>query len=178
MSKKRKRPPHNALFAIVHVAHDRGEDADFDGAFSREHNTRHQARRKCEAFGTDAMVEAITAGAPYRLLAGQIGVSVSALWDWIAADPARKQRCEQARANAAVSFDEMAEHVLLTAPGTAPEIMRANYVAQHYRWRAKVVNPKVYGDKAEVQHTHRLSVADALKQLDERRRQEAQQQKQ
>ena len=173
-SSRPKKPPHNARFAVVVVRSADGphEAPDVEDQLKREPNAKGEARAKCEAFGQDAMVEAIVGGVPLRLVAEHIGVSVHALWEWINADRERSQACARARVDAAQAYDELAEHVLLTAPGLPAEIQRAAQLAQHYRWRAKVVNPKVYGDKAEVQHTHRLSVADALKQLDERRRQQ------
>jgi len=45
------------------------------------------------------------------------------------------------------------------------------------RWRAKVVNPKDYGDKQQHEHEHRLSVVDALRQLDRQGTSSTQQQR-
>lgn len=97
--------------------------------------------------------EAITAGVSQRSLARAAGVSVRALREWLAA-PERSARAIKARQDAAQAFDELAEHVLLTAPANPVELARARELASHYRWRAKVVNPAAYGDKVQATVTH------------------------
>lgn len=178
MADRKKRPkrstPANAEYRVVLVR--RGADgreqqeAEF-GEFQR--HAKGEATRKCEAFGMDAVVEAILAGAPYRLIAETIGVSFGAFFLWINADTDRSARARKARADAAQTYDEMAEAALMTAASTAVEIQRAAQLASHYRWRAKVVNPADYGDKQQHEHEHKLSVVDALRQLDQRRAQQS-----
>jgi hypothetical protein len=49
-------------------------------------------------------------------------------------------------------WDEKAETVLVDAADPF-ELAKARELAQHYRWRAKAVAPREYGDKVMQEHT-------------------------
>lgn len=61
----------------------------------------------------------------------------------------------------------MAEAVLLDK---TMDVARARELASHYRWRAKTVNPAEYGEKLQVDNTHKVvNLSDA--EIEERSRQ-------
>ena len=125
-----------------------------------------EAHAKCERYGFPRVLDEIRSGIAHREIAEKIGVAHGAMWTWMGLTKERIQARARARSDAAVAYDELAEYVLRTAEGTATEIQRAAQLAQHYRWRAKVVNPRDYGDKVEVEH--RIGLADAVKAIRDR----------
>ncbi|CAB4158829.1 hypothetical protein UFOVP707_28 [uncultured Caudovirales phage] len=130
----------------------------------RERAEELDSQARCEELGLVKMVQMIEQGVPHRLIAQAVGVPVSSLWNWMNSSPERRQACARARQRAAQSMDEMAEKVVLEARDPF-ELAKAKELAIHYRWRAKVMNPKGYGDKVDVEVRH-MTLADALRKLD------------
>jgi hypothetical protein len=58
----------------------------------------------------------------------------------------------EARAKSAKVWDEKAEQVVRDAPDKF-ELEKARELAHHYRWRAKAIAPRDYGDKVTQEHT-------------------------
>lgn len=130
----------------------------------REQAEALDAQARCEELGLTKMVQMIEQGMPHRVIAKAAGVPVSSLWSWMNSTPERRQACARARQRAAQSMDEMAEQVLMEARDPF-ELAKAKELAVHYRWRAKVMNPKGYGDRVDVEVRH-MTLADALRKLD------------
>lgn len=122
-------------------------------------NGRGDAIAKLDALGLDEFCARVADGHSYRAIGRSIGVGASAIIDWLAVDSERSARAHAARVLASQSFDEMAEEVLLTgknphdanAATLDPQTRRE--IAAHYRWRARVVNPRVYGEKLQIDQT-------------------------
>lgn len=110
------------------------------------------SQNKCEAFGLDRICELITAGESMTAIAAQIGVHISILIDWNENDPQRFARMRMARQRSARLWDERAERVVAMA-GDQFELNKARELAHHYRWRAKAIAPREYGDKVTQEHT-------------------------
>lgn len=110
------------------------------------------ARDKCDAFGLDKVCELITAGDSMTAIAAQIGVHISTLIEWSEQDAQRSARMREARQRSARVWDERAEYVITTA-GDPFELNKAKELAHHYRWRAKAIAPREYGDKVTQEHT-------------------------
>jgi transposase-like protein len=109
-------------------------------------------RQKIVAFGIDAIIECLEEDKSYEDIAKTIGVRRSSVHEWVAADAERSARAKSALEFSADQCDLKAENILKNLPknGTRAEIAQAKELAEHYRWRARVRNPKRYGDKIEL----------------------------
>lgn len=85
-------------------------------------------------------------------IAAENNIEVSTLLDWIEADADRVARAREARRRTALLWEERAEAVLAQA-GDPFELQKARELAHHYRWRAKVIAPREYGEKVLQEHT-------------------------
>jgi hypothetical protein len=112
---------------------------------------RQCARDKLDAFGIDALVEAILSPLPQHEIARQVGVSPASLVEWIAADGERLARAREARAQTALMWDDKATAVIEEAQDQF-ELAKAKELAHHYRWRASKIAPREYGDKVDLNH--------------------------
>jgi transposase len=110
------------------------------------------AREKLDAIGTEAIASKIADGATYREIAGEAGVGLGTFAAWIEADAERSQACARAREISAQAFEERAQEVIEDASDPF-ELAKAKELAVHWRWRAKAVNPRRYGDKVQQEHT-------------------------
>lgn len=110
------------------------------------------SRDKCDVFGVEDVYDLIVAGESMTAIAAQIGVHVSILVRWIDDDPQRSARMREARIKSARHWDEKAEQVVREAPNKF-ELEKARELAHHYRWRAKAIAPRDYGDKVTQEHT-------------------------
>lgn len=104
------------------------------------------ARNRLNAYGIDQLCADLVSGDTLTAVAVRLGVGVSSLLDWIEADADRSARTREARTAAARIWDEKAE-LGIQAAGDPFELAKAKELAHHYRWRAKAVAPKEYGDK-------------------------------
>ena len=109
-------------------------------------------RNKCEAFGLDTICELIIAGESLTSIAARIDVHVSTLINWSEEDSQRSARMKEARQQSGRIWDEKAEEVIIRA-GDPFELSKAKELAHHYRWRAKAIAPREYGDKVQNEHT-------------------------
>ncbi len=100
-------------------------------------------------FGLEALCDWITEGRSYRDIAKDLGISLGSLTWWIDGAEERSQACARARELAAQTFDELAIETIESASDPF-ELAKAREIATHYRWRAKAVNPRRYGDKQQV----------------------------
>ena len=110
------------------------------------------SRAKCDAFGLDRICEMIIAGESMTAIAAQVGVHISTLIEWSEEDPQRSARMRESRRHSGRVWDERAESVIIQA-GDKFELDKAKELAHHYRWRAKAIAPREYGDKVTQEHT-------------------------
>ena len=92
----------------------------------------------------------ITQGNTLRSICKIIEMTEVSFQLWIN-KPEFSARITEARINSAAFIYDKGEQVLLDAPSDMVEISRARELAQHYRKKAGVMNPKKYGDK--IQHS-------------------------
>jgi len=112
----------------------------------------YSAVKKLDVFGIDALVAELIAGNSLTGIAKAQMVGVASLISWIEADAERAALAREARAQSAKIWDEKAEYVLQIA-GDPFELAKARELASHYRWRAKAVAPRDYGEKVTNEHT-------------------------
>ena len=112
----------------------------------KTHKNQWDAQYKIDQYGLDAVCQDIMGGESMAVIAAKLGVHPSAVVYWVSKSPERQTRTREARAHAAILWDELAEHKLNTAEDKM-SLMRAKELASHYRWRARCVAPKQYGDK-------------------------------
>lgn len=105
-----------------------------------------------EAFGFERILDLIEEGETQRDIAAMIGVDRRMLRTWIDAADERRRAVQAAVEESASHDDAMALKVLsdLQPDATTGDIARARELASHYRWRAKIRNQRVYGDKQEL----------------------------
>lgn len=100
-----------------------------------------------------------------REIAAANNIDMATLLEWIEGDPHRVARTREARRRTALLWEERAEAVLAQA-GDNFELQKARELAHHYRWRAKMIAPKEYGDKVTQELTGKdgapIAVAQAV----------------
>jgi hypothetical protein len=112
------------------------------------------AMQALDDHGIEAFVDDIIDGKSYAQIGMDLGVAKSAVNRWLAADPNRSARAREALIQSAQGEDDKAEMVLLGHVKDAdnqpldPVIRRE--LASHYRWRARVRNPREYGEKIDI----------------------------
>lgn len=104
------------------------------------------AQGKIDDYGLDAVCQDIMGGESMAAISAKLGIHPGAMVNWVAKSPERQARTREARMHAAVLWDELAEHKLNTAEDKM-SLMRAKELASHYRWRARCVAPKQYGER-------------------------------
>ena len=107
------------------------------------------AQSKLDLLGSEEVARLIADGKTYREIAGTVGVGLGTLCKWIEADDERSRACARAREISAQAFEERAQEVLEDAADPF-QLAKARELAAHWRWRAKAVNPRRYGDKVAV----------------------------
>lgn len=103
------------------------------------------------------IIEDFRAGYGYRYVAEKNRVSLTTLWEWVSSDNERYNACARAREESADQCDEEALQAIEEAADPF-ELAKARELAIHMRWRAKVRNPKRYGDRIQTEITGELSV--------------------
>ena len=106
---------------------------------------------KIAAYGLDALCDHLTGGGTLTGASKVVGVDISTLLNWVAADGQRSARVREARTAAAKIWDEKATATIESAED-AFGLAKARELAFHYRWRAAKAAPKEYGDKIEHEH--------------------------
>lgn len=115
------------------------------------------AQDKVTAYGLEQVCEDIANTVPLTNIAQKIGVADGTLLTWMDR-PENSARTKEARRVTAKLWEERAEQVLLDAGKDVPrdrlcygqelnfELAKAKELAHHYRWRAKMIAPREYGD--------------------------------
>lgn len=104
------------------------------------------AADKLDALGLDAVCLELMSGGSLSAIARSLGISAGSVINWVEADVERSARVKAARTQSAKFWDEQAEAEIRMA-GDPFELSKAKELAHHYRWRAKAVAPRDYGDK-------------------------------
>jgi len=101
--------------------------------------------------GIDLICALILDGNMLADIARAFSVNRSTLHYWIANPdhPERSARVKEARTVAAAAWDERAEALLVNAKDHF-ELAKAKELSHHYRWRAKAIAPRDYGDRQVV----------------------------
>lgn len=100
----------------------------------------------------ETVCDMIVEGNSMGQIAKASGCSLANLTRWIELDSERSARAKDARVLAARYWDEQAEQVIKDA-SNALEVTKARELASHYRWRAKAIAPRDYGDRQQVDMT-------------------------
>ena len=106
-----------------------------------------EAQLKLDALGLEAFIDEILDGKSYRDIAREMGIGISAIARWLSVDSERSARVKAALTQTAVNCDDEALEVLRDK-GMEPA--RAREIAHHLRWRARVRDPRQYGEKLEI----------------------------
>lgn len=114
--------------------------------------------------GIEIICDMIKDDMSYRDIAQELGLSKTALIDWLDGDSDRTTRARLALRFAAAEAAQKGENVLLELDEDASPamIVRARELAQHYRWKAKVRNPQEYGDKQQIEHVAQAGIDAAM----------------
>lgn len=104
------------------------------------------AADKLDAKGIEAVCLELTSGGSLSQIARDLKISVGSVINWIEADAERSVRAKESRVQSAKFWDEQAEAEIRSAADPF-ELTKARELAQHFRWRAKAVAPRDYGDK-------------------------------
>lgn len=102
--------------------------------------------------GIDLVCDLLLDGNTYIRIAEAYSISRSSLLRWIESDPERSARARIARIKAAAAWDELAEKGIAEATSKF-ELEKAREIAHHYRWRAKAIAPRDYGDRPVLEET-------------------------
>lgn len=119
-----------------------------------------------DKLGIDALCDMIIEGLSYAEICAKIEIGKASLVRWLSADSERSARAGEALKLSAQGEDDKGESILFRKD-LDPTIRRE--LAYHYRWRAKVRNPHVYGEKVQIDQTTRvvnLSEEEILRQRD------------
>lgn len=104
------------------------------------------AREALDAFGIDAVCEAIGDGETLTAIAERVGVSIGSLSAWLEADAERSARAREVRRAMGRVWDEKAETEIRAAEDDLG-LRKAKELAHHYRWRASKISAAEYGDR-------------------------------
>lgn len=107
------------------------------------------AMEKLDQLGIDWYCGKIIGGTTNLDAAKQAGVSRDTLVNWVATDPERIRRAQDARTLSSFAFDELAEK-LITGAKNPFGLQKARELAHHYRWRASKIAPNQYGNRQEL----------------------------
>lgn len=100
----------------------------------------------------DEIIDRIASGETITAIALSLDMSRGWLCKWLNLVSERSARAKAARTAAAAAWDEKAEALLFDAADPF-ELAKARELASHYRWRAKAVAPREYGDKTQTEIT-------------------------
>ena len=114
------------------------------------------------AWDLDVIIEWVLDGRSDGEICRALGITRSAWYDRLSRRPDASARIKEAKEKSAHAYAERALQVLVEAPATPVELVRAREIAQHYRWLSKVLLPRTYGDRQQVEAAVTLELGDAL----------------
>ena len=117
---------------------------------STKRKTEHE--KTLDAKGIEAICDMMREGLSYAAIGKKLKMPGTRVWKWVQADEERQMAARDALQASADFSDAQAEAVLksLNRSSTGAEIAKARELAQHYRWRASKRNPRVYGERIEL----------------------------
>lgn len=123
-------------------------------------------RRTVDTSGWDeeAILDCIVNGASLAEIGRELGGDRSDVSRWLAADEKRSARAAVARTTSAAAFDDECARLIAGASDIF-ELAKAKEMAQHLRWRASKIAPRIYGDKLIHEGEVTLSLAQQLREL-------------
>ncbi|AMM23003.1 hypothetical protein [Variovorax sp. PAMC 28711] len=113
---------------------------------------KFSAETAIDKLGIEALCDRLIGGETQNEICRKLKISPGSMARWIALDDERGARVREARIHAARAWDEKASEVIIEAR-TAIDVSKARELAHHYRWRAKMANPREYGEKLQVDQT-------------------------
>lgn len=123
---------------------------------------------KLDALGIAAFCTRVIEGESYAKIAASVGVSKSALLEWLQATSDRSARAAEARRLSAQTEDDLAleEVNSLPADATAAQIAQMRERVQLRKWRSAKRDPAGYGDRVAIDHgVQEQDVSALLSQL-------------
>lgn len=125
-----------------------------------------EQKAKLDAIGIDAVCEMILNDMSYAAIGAKFQMTAPSVAQWLDADPLRSARARDARVRSAAKCDELALAALqeISDDGSNAMVARQREIASHYRWRAKVRNPREYGDAIKIDGD--LKVTQTIEQVD------------
>jgi hypothetical protein len=115
-----------------------------------------EAFYKLDELGIDAICDRILDGESQKSIARSLKIDQRRIAHWLALDEAKSAKMREAQRLSSKHWDEEAERVLKAIKDNPGSIARARELASHYRWRAKVYNPRDYGDRVDVNGTTKV----------------------
>lgn len=110
-----------------------------------------------------AIIERIAAGEFLTDICRDPGMPArQTFWEWVDRDEELATRCARARARAATEDERAVAELARRVVAGEIEPDAARTAANMHTWLAKVRNPKVYGDKLDVEHKGRITVVPVL----------------
>lgn len=120
---------------------------------------------KLDEFGVEALCDELMSGGSIGSVSRRVGVTTASVLRWIDLDPDRATTVHNARVKAATIWDELAEDRIIRSVDQF-ELAKARELAHHYRWRAKCMSPRLYGDRSTQEHTGANGGAISIAALD------------
>lgn len=108
-----------------------------------------EIRGRIDDYGLQKICENIQGGMMLSQICDEIGINLENLTTWLAVDKNRATKVRDARALAAVVYEEMAFKAIVEAKNDF-KLAKAREIASHLRWKASKVNPRDYGDKSQL----------------------------
>lgn len=117
---------------------------------------RGSRKKQLDDIGIDSICSRIIEGDSITEIAKSHDIEPTTLRAWLRSDDARYARARDAIEQSADTCDEQAFELLKTEK----DVSRARELAHHLRWRAKIRNPKRYGDRVD------MNIDGQLKHMD------------
>lgn len=93
----------------------------------------------------------LSEGKDYATVSKRFGCHVATFAKWIDATEERALAVSRARQQASFLFIQQAEDALSRPNMTNTEVTQARELASHLRWKAKAFNPRIFGDKQQIE---------------------------
>ncbi len=120
-----------------------------------------------EPYDLDDVCTRIAGGESLRSVAADYLVTDEALRVWLRNDPARSARYEQARIDRAHRFADEVIELSDTVGLSKEEVAKARLQIDTRKWIAAKLYPKTYGDRLMAEHSGEISLASAIKALEQ-----------
>jgi hypothetical protein len=116
----------------------------------------------------DELCALVANGRPLTVTARDLGINTQMVFEWVGKYPEFAEKFNKAREAGSECLVDYATATLERVQDDdiqGPAVAAANALAQHLRWVAAKLKPKVYGDTLKVDQTTALTVKDERAQL-------------